>query len=68
MLGVRLSQDLEKRLTLLSTKTGRTKSYYVKKTLEQYLEDQEDLMLAIARSSEPGEFYTLEEAKKFLGI
>ncbi len=68
MLGVRLSQDLEQRLTMLSSKTGRTKSYYVKKALEQYLEDQEDLMLAVARSNEPGEFYTLEEAKNFLGI
>lgn len=68
MAGVRLSQELEQKLTLLSNTTGRTKTYYIKKALEEYLEDQEDIMLAIARTKQPDEFYSLQELDKILGL
>jgi RHH-type rel operon transcriptional repressor/antitoxin RelB len=47
MLGVRLPEDLNNRLTALSEKTHRPKSYYVKEALEKYLEDVEDYLLAV---------------------
>ena len=37
MLGVRLSQDLKQRLDQLSKETHRSKSYYVKIALEEFL-------------------------------
>jgi RHH-type rel operon transcriptional repressor/antitoxin RelB len=71
MLGVRLPEELEKRLNRLASETHRTRSYYVKRALEQFLEDQEDYLLALSRSEKvkKGErTYTLEEAKKKLGL
>lgn len=52
MLAVRLSKDLEERLERLAQKTNRTKSFYVKKALEQYLEDEEDYQDAVAAYEE----------------
>ncbi len=46
MLGVRLEPEMEKRLERLAKKTGRTKSYYAKEAIRQYIEDREDSLLA----------------------
>lgn len=46
MLSVRLPLKMEKKLTSLSKKTGRTKSYYVQQALAQNFEDMEDIYLA----------------------
>ncbi|MFN8788557.1 MAG: DUF6290 family protein [Neisseriaceae bacterium] len=46
MLSIRVSNDIEKRLEHLAKETGRTKSFYVKKALMEYLEDMEDIYLA----------------------
>lgn len=42
MLGVRLSEQLEIRLTALSEKTHRSKSYIAKEALKRYLGEQEN--------------------------
>ncbi len=47
MLAVRLSKDLEERLSVLARKTNRSKSFYVKEALEKYLEDEEDHVMAL---------------------
>jgi len=46
MLSLKLPDDLEHKLDLLAQKTGRTKSYYAKKAIAEYLEDMEDIYLA----------------------
>ncbi len=68
MLGVRLEPDIEKRLERLAKKTGRTKSYYAKEAIRQYIEDREDSLLAdeILRKNEPT--FTLEEVRQELGL
>jgi RHH-type rel operon transcriptional repressor/antitoxin RelB len=66
MLSVRLSKELEDRLLDLSSKTHRTKSYYVERALTQFLDDQEDYLLALARLEEKGPNISLKEAKKKL--
>ena len=48
MIAVRLEEDLEKRLEHLSHETGRSKSYYVKQAIENYLDDREDYLLALS--------------------
>ncbi|AIK95671.1 type II toxin-antitoxin system RelB family antitoxin [Candidatus Odyssella acanthamoebae] len=72
MLAVRLPASLEKRLADLSLKTKRSKSYYVKKALEDFLEDQEELQEAVAAYEEflasGRKGSTLEEMKKRYGF
>lgn len=46
--AVRLPEALEKRLEAFATKTHRSKSYYLRRALEEFLEDQEDYLLASA--------------------
>jgi RHH-type transcriptional regulator, rel operon repressor / antitoxin RelB len=46
MLAIRLSATLEKRLDRLAKRTGRTKTYYAREAILQYLDDLEDVYLA----------------------
>jgi RHH-type rel operon transcriptional repressor/antitoxin RelB len=72
MLAVRLPEDLESRLTALSEKTNRSKSFYVKKALEHLLEEEEDYVDALAsyeeylRSGKKG--FSLEQMKQRHGV
>jgi RHH-type rel operon transcriptional repressor/antitoxin RelB len=44
--SVRLSEETEKRLSHLALETGRTKAFYIRKIIEDHLEDMEDYYLA----------------------
>lgn len=46
--AVRLDPLIEKRLKLLAQKTNRSQSYYVRKGIEQILEDEEDYADAVS--------------------
>ncbi|PWV95282.1 RHH-type rel operon transcriptional repressor/antitoxin RelB [Hoeflea marina] len=52
MLALRLPPDLERRLTELAARTGRTKSFYARQALIEYIEDMEDRYLAEQRLAE----------------
>ena len=52
MLAVRLPEELEQKLQFLSEETHRSKSYYVKLALEEFLEDRADYLIALARYEE----------------
>ena len=67
MLAIRLSPDIEKRLDELSKKTGRTKTYYAREAIIEYLDDLEDYYLAVDRLRSPGRRWTVEEVEKELG-
>jgi len=41
-----LSKETEKRLSRLALETGRTKAFYIRKIIEDHLEDMEDYYLA----------------------
>jgi RHH-type rel operon transcriptional repressor/antitoxin RelB len=47
-LTVRLPDEINSRLTSLAQQTGRSKSFYVRKAIEEKLEDLEDLYLGLA--------------------
>jgi RHH-type rel operon transcriptional repressor/antitoxin RelB len=51
MLSVRLNSDLEEKLDELSIKTNRSKSFYVKQALENYLNDMDDYFKVKSRDS-----------------
>ena len=70
--AVRLPEGLEKRLEALAARTHRSKSYYLKRALETYIEDYEDYLMAldVKKRMDAGQekTYTLEEVKKKLGL
>ncbi|MFV8836393.1 DUF6290 family protein [Aquisalimonas sp. APHAB1-3] len=43
---IRLSEDVEQRLTRLARATGRTKAFYLRKLIEEHLDELEDVYLA----------------------
>lgn len=49
MLAIRLPEDIEKRLDKLAKRTGRTKTFYAREAILNYLEDLEDLYIAEKR-------------------
>jgi RHH-type rel operon transcriptional repressor/antitoxin RelB len=66
MLTVRLPADMEKRLSRLSQRTGRPKAYYAKKAIGEFLEEQEDYLIAISRLEDNLPFIPLAEVVKQL--
>jgi RHH-type rel operon transcriptional repressor/antitoxin RelB len=49
MLAIRLPETIEKRLDRLAKRTGRTKTYYAREAILQYLDEIEDIYLAEKR-------------------
>ena len=68
MLAVRLDSVMESQLDNLARETGRSKSYYVKKAIQNFLEDREDYLLALAVLERNEPTKTLEEVRKDLGL
>ncbi len=46
MLAIRLPAEVESRLEALAQATGRTKTFYAREAILEYLDDLEDLYLA----------------------
>ena len=72
MLAIRLPEKVEVRLNKLAKHTGRTKSFYVREAISEYLKDMEDLYLAEKRLKNirlgRSKTFTLEEVEKSLGL
>lgn len=71
MIAVRMPVEIETRLENLAKKTGRTKTYYVRKAVIEYLGALEDLYLAEEelRAIRAGaRVYSIEEVRKDLGL
>ncbi len=68
MLGVRLEPELEARLERLAKRTGRSKSYYAKEAIRQYLEDREDYLVGLAVLERKESTVSLEELERRLGL
>lgn len=49
MLALRLPPEVEKRLDALAKRTGRSKSYYAREAILEFLADLEDVYLASKR-------------------
>jgi len=68
MLGIRLEPALEKRLEKLAKKTGRSKSYYAREAIRQYLEEREDYLLGLSVLERNEPTITLDELERRLGL
>lgn len=64
MLAIRLPAEIEKRLTALAKRTGRTKTYYATEAILQYMDDLEDTYLAVERLEKAGKRWTQEELEQ----
>jgi len=66
MAGVRLPEDLDTRLSALAAKTHRSKSYYMKEAISEYLDEYERIYQAaseyeLAKKNGNLETYTFDE-------
>jgi len=52
MLAIRLPIEIEDRLEALAKATGRTKTYYARQAILEYIDDLEDVYLAEKRLEE----------------
>src|SRR5260370_3644779 len=68
MLSIRLKPALERRLSRLARQTGRTKTFYATKLIEENIEDLEDRYLAEARLENRGKRYSTAQARRQLGL
>lgn len=64
MIAVRLSTEIETRIAELASRTGRTKSFYIKEAIMEHLDEMEDKYLALDRLENPGKRWTLEEMEQ----
>lgn len=70
--SVRLAPETELRLDYLAAQTGRTKAYYLRKIIEQGIEEMEDYYLAadVLERVRKGEekVYSAANVRKDLGL
>ena len=72
MLAIRLPAEIEKRLADLAKATGRTKTYYVREAILEYLDDLEDIYLAEKRLGNhyagKSRAFSIDEVERDLGL
>lgn len=72
MLAIRLPEEIETRLDNLAKRTGRSKTFYAREAILEYLDDLEDLYLAeqVMRRIQRGKerTSTLDEVESRLGL
>ncbi|MGA2938579.1 MAG: DUF6290 family protein [Syntrophobacteraceae bacterium] len=72
MLAIRLPEEIESRLEALAKATGRTKTFYAREAILEYIDDLEDIYLAEKRLEDlragRSRTYTLEEVERELGL
>jgi RHH-type transcriptional regulator, rel operon repressor / antitoxin RelB len=59
---------VESRLDNLAAKTGRTKTYYARAAICEYLDDFEDYYLADARTRNKAKAIPIDEVERQLGL
>ena len=68
MLAIRIDKELEKELDLLAKTLGSNRSAVVREAIIQYLEDNEDLLLAKQSLSKTSSTKSLNQLRKELGL
>ena len=68
MFSVRLEPELEEKLNCLAQETGRSKSYYAREAIREYLEEREDYLKGTAALQRREPIITLDELERRLGL
>jgi RHH-type transcriptional regulator, rel operon repressor / antitoxin RelB len=72
VLAIRLPKEIEDRLNALAKATGRSKSFYAREAILEYLDDLEDIYLAEKRFEDIGAGRTqtvlLQDVMKRYGV
>jgi predicted DNA-binding protein len=67
-ISLSFDEELINKIEKICTVSERTKSWFVKTAVENYIEDIEDLEIALERSQSPiSDFVDEKELKKMLG-
>jgi len=67
--SVRIPEDIADRLARLAQATKRTKTSYIIEALERYLDECEDLEIALSRFRDPeSEWVEHEDVREELGL
>lgn len=70
MLAVRLDPDLEMRLTFMAKRSGRSKSDFVRRAIEDRIEEMECIALLeeAMRDPDAGKTISLDQMRRELGL
>ena len=68
MTSLRLDKEIENRLANLAKATGRTKTFYIRKLIEEHIDDLEDRYIAEKRLENPAKRLTSKEMRQKLGL
>jgi RHH-type rel operon transcriptional repressor/antitoxin RelB len=68
MLAIRLDKEIEQELDMLAKIRGSNRSAVVREAILQYLEDNEDLVLAKQAESQTRSRKSLKQLRKELGL
>ena len=69
MLSIRLPEEMEARIKRLAESTQRSKSFFVKEALANYLDDMEDYYDVLKRQNDPTRnLISLEELENALDV
>ncbi|MBF0635492.1 MAG: ribbon-helix-helix protein, CopG family [Nitrospinae bacterium] len=68
MITLKIPKDAEDKLVKLANKTGKSKSYYARRALLDFLQDKEDYDIAMARVKKGRPTISIDEAEKRLGL
>ncbi len=68
MLAIRLPTKIEKRLTTLAKRTGRTKTCYATEAILQYMDDLEDAYLAVDRLEKTDKRWSQDDLEQGLDL
>jgi RHH-type rel operon transcriptional repressor/antitoxin RelB len=68
MASLRLNKEIESRLDHLAAVTGRTKSFYIRRLIEDHIDELEDRYIAEQRLENPDERLSGKNMRKALGL
>ena len=68
MTSLRLDKEIENRLEHLAKVTGRTKTFYIRKLIEEHIDDLEDRYIAEERLENPDQRLTSKKMRQELGL
>lgn len=68
MITVRMTPELRARLDELAAATGRSRSYYVRQAIEEFLDDRADYLIALSVLEKQEPTMSSAELRRELGI